>query len=95
MPEASTEVQDALRAIAAVLTTVRKRLEDLSASLPEEAHELEVENGAPNLRSIISCILTDSLDPAIRDLLRTAEQEASNLLQRGIGRHDPQAKKAP
>jgi hypothetical protein len=66
-------VRDRLRAIAAALTAIRGRLEELSSALPEE--EAEGEESGPGLRSIISCVLTDSLDIAILDLLRAAEQE--------------------
>lgn len=71
---------DRLRALAAVLTAVRGRLVDLTAELPlpedEEAADGGKETG-PDLRSIVSCVLTDALDVAIRDLLRAAEQEAA------------------
>ena len=78
MPVANAEaVQETLRSLAAVLTTVRGRLAELCESLPEEERELEDDEGRASLRSRVACILTDALDIAIRDLLRAAEQEAS------------------
>jgi hypothetical protein len=68
-------VREQLRAMAAVLTGVRGRLAELCADLPEEEAELEGEEGSPGLRSVVLCILTDSLEPAIRDLLAASEPE--------------------
>jgi len=77
--EANADYPERLRALAAVLTAVRGRLEELSSELPPELPEEETgaegEEGGPDLRSILSCVLTDALDVAIRDLLRAAEQE--------------------
>jgi hypothetical protein len=79
MPEPTAGVLDQLRALAATLTRVRGRLADLTSDLPDdepvvEEHE-EPNEAGPGLRSVLSCVLTDSLDPAIRDLLCAAEQE--------------------
>jgi hypothetical protein len=79
MRDTTAGVPDQLRALAAVLTSVRGRLVDLSAGLPDdepavEGHEEQGESG-PGLRSLLSCVLTDSIDPAIRDLLSAAEHE--------------------
>lgn len=73
----SASVQAELRSITAALTTARGRLRALASSLPEEELEGEEEESGPGLRSIISCVLTDALDIAIRDLGRAAEQEAT------------------
>src|SRR5262245_15992484 len=78
MGETTPDVLDHLRALSAALTAVRERLAALIEDLPEddpavEGHE-EPEGGA-GLRSVLARILTDSLDPAIRDLLEAAEQE--------------------
>jgi len=75
MREASAAVQDALLAMAAVLTAVRSRLVELSASLPEEEPATEGQDSGPGLRSVVACILTDSIEPAIRDLLAASEPE--------------------
>jgi len=61
--------------MAAVLTAVRGRLVELSAGLPEEELSAEGAEVEPGLRSVLSCVLNDSLDPAIRDLLSAAEHE--------------------
>jgi len=78
--EGDASYPDRLRALAAVLTAVRGRLEELSSELPEmEEGEAGAagEAAGSDLRSIVSCVLTDALDVAIRDLLRAAEQEAA------------------
>lgn len=75
MREASIGIQDQLRAMAVILTAVRERLAGLSASLPEEDGELEAEATGPGLRSVVECILADSVEPAIRDLLAAAGSE--------------------
>jgi hypothetical protein len=56
-----------LRARAAVegLEKVRTELQEIAAGLPEEAGEPD---GEVSLRSVIECVLADSLQPAIRDL---------------------------
>ncbi len=74
-------IGEQLHALAAALTAIRGRLEGLSAGLPEEEPEGEAEVSRPSLRSLISCVLTDSLDIAIRDLLCAAEQEPATVPQ--------------
>jgi hypothetical protein len=84
-------VQDQLRSIAVALTTARGRLDAIASSLPEE--EGEEEERGPRLRSIISCILNDSLDPAIRDLLCATEQEPvrqAEATPAARARHEPE-----
>lgn len=73
----SPDIPERLRALAAALTAIRGRLEELSAELPEEEPQGEGEESSPGLRSILSCIRTDALDIAIRDLGRAAEQEGA------------------
>lgn len=73
----SSDIPERLRALAAALTEIRGRLAELSAELPEEEPQGEGEESGPGLRSILSCILTDALDIAIRDLGRAAEQEGA------------------
>jgi hypothetical protein len=75
---ASGSIQKQLEALAAVLALVRRCLDDLSASLPDEEPGGGEEDD-PSLRSILSCVLGDALDPAIRDLQRAAANEASSL----------------
>jgi len=78
-------IGEQLHALAAALTAIRRRLEVLSVELPEEEPEGEAEVSRPSLRSLISCVLTDSLDIAIRDLLRAAEQEPATVHLAGRG----------
>jgi hypothetical protein len=73
----SSDIPQRLRALADALTAIRGRLEELSTELPEEEPESEEEESSPGLRSIISCVLRDALDIAIRDLRRAAEQEGA------------------
>src|SRR4051794_12637569 len=80
MVETEANLQEQLRAAAAVLTAVRSRLANMCSSLPEEEPEPEGEGSGPGLQSVVSCILTDAIDPAIRDLLRAAEQESTTTL---------------
>lgn len=47
------------------LERVQAELQEIAAGLPEEAGEAE---GEVSLRSVIECVLVDSLRPAIRDL---------------------------
>lgn len=56
-----------LRVRAAVegLEKVRTELQEIAAGLPEEGGEPD---GEVSLRSVIECVLVDSLQPAIRDL---------------------------
>jgi tetratricopeptide (TPR) repeat protein len=92
MAGASAEVGEILRAMAAVLTVVRGRLAEVCEGLPEEEPAVDPapdeEESVPSLRSVVGCIVTDSLDPAIRDLLRAAEQEAPAPLA-AAGELDP------
>ena len=88
MREISCEVADRLRALAAALTAIRGRLEVLVAELPEEEPSGEADVSQPSLRSILSCVLNDALDVAIRDLGRAAGQEATPAT-RAAGRGAP------
>jgi hypothetical protein len=54
-----------VRAAVEALEKVRTLLQEVAASLPEEAGEPD---GEVSLRSVIECVLVDSLRPAIRDL---------------------------
>jgi hypothetical protein len=54
-----------VRAAVEELEKVQTLLQEIAASLPEEAGEPDSE---ASLRSVIDCVLVDSLQPAIRDL---------------------------
>jgi len=75
MAAVTADVEEQLRALAAVLTVVCGRLDAIAARLPDDEPGLEGEVISPGLRSLIGCVLTDSIEPAIRDLLCAAEQE--------------------
>src|SRR5262245_38915547 len=68
----------ALRGIVEDPDTIRGRLVDLHARLPAPVEEIvrftgEMEMGFPTeVRSVIECVLTDRLQPAIRDLAAAA-----------------------
>jgi len=54
-----------VRAAVEELEKVQTLLQEIAASLPEEVPE---PGGEVSLRSVIECVLVDSLQPAIRDL---------------------------
>jgi hypothetical protein len=76
--ELEAAVQDQLQEIAEDLKKIEKRLRALHGSLPapstgDREEESEEENDvATELRAVIDCVLTDSIGPAIRDLLAAA-----------------------
>ena len=76
--ELETAVQERLREVAEDLKKIEKRLRVLHGSLPAPAigdrgEDNEEENDiATEIRSVIDCVLTDSIGPAIRDLLAAA-----------------------
>ena len=57
-----------VRAAVEGLERVQTELQEIAASLPEEATEPD---GEVSLRAVIECVLADRLQPAVRDL-RTA-----------------------
>jgi hypothetical protein len=59
------DTQPRLRATVEGLERVQAELQEIAASLPEEAGEPD---GEVSLRSVIECVLVDSLQPGIRDL---------------------------
>jgi hypothetical protein len=76
MGEPDEGVREKVLSMAAVLTAVHGRLRDLSGTLPDEEEAgPEGEVRQPGLKSILSCVLQDDLEPAIRGLLGTVEQE--------------------
>ena len=70
MTEAAAKEQ--LREIAAELDTIQSRILGVQVSLPAPAETDEEQDGEVTLHSVIDCILSDSLEPAIRDLGRAA-----------------------
>jgi hypothetical protein len=66
--------QDQLRAVADELATIRVVLKGIRSSLPEPPREEDLDDEeephdwSAALRSVIDCVLTDSIEPAIRDL---------------------------
>jgi hypothetical protein len=65
---AKEEIRDVVRGLEAL----RFRLVGVRASLPAATEEADP---AADLRTIIDCVLTDSLNPAIRDLRKAAQDE--------------------
>jgi hypothetical protein len=59
------DTRSRLRAAVEGLEKVQTELREITASLPEAAGEPD---GEVSLRSVIECVLVDSLQPAIRDL---------------------------
>lgn len=78
MTTAEAVAQEQLRAVVEELGSIRLVLKGIRSSLPEPAREehLEDEERPPSLaaelRAVIDCVLTDSLEPAIRDLQAAA-----------------------
>jgi hypothetical protein len=89
MEKANAGVLDELRALTATLCHLRGRFADLSADMPDDEPGVEGHEGSPGLRSVVSCVLTDSIDPAIRDLLCAAEQEAARPSEEGPAADSP------
>jgi len=76
--ELEAAVQDALEVLVEDLKKIDKRLVVLHGSVPapsivdrEEDNDEEIDV-ATEIRSVIDCVLTDSIRPAIRDLLAAA-----------------------
>ena len=106
MVEPNDEAQDELLALAAAMTAVRGRLVAVMERLPEEteeegtagsaggcgdAEEAEEDEGpADDVRSMVSCVVVDSIEPAIRDLLFASEPRAAerSAPPRGREEHD-------
>jgi hypothetical protein len=78
MTAAEAAAQAELRGIVEALDAVRARLEDMHARLPVAPEETAMLLGeremdvATEVRSVIECVLNDSLRPAIRDLAAAA-----------------------
>lgn len=82
MTQAEIAAQAELREIAKELDTIRRRLLDLHDSLPPATLEAVMFAGEEDLdvttevRTIIECVVQDSIQPAIRDLEAAADYEA-------------------
>ncbi len=59
------DTRSRVRAAVEVLERAQDLLQEIAAGLPEEDGEPD---GEVSLRSVIECVLVDSLRPAIRDL---------------------------
>jgi len=74
MAQAEAAAQAELREIVTELELIRSRLLEILETLPKPPGEVENEDEmdvATEVRSVIECVLTDNIRPAIRDL-RTA-----------------------
>jgi hypothetical protein len=74
MAQAEAAAQAELRKIVGELESLRFRLSEIVETLPkppEYAENEEEMDVATEVRSVIECVLTDNIGPAIRDL-RTA-----------------------
>ena len=72
--EIESAVQDEIRtAVVENLKGIREKLRTLQESLPVPPDRGEDDmDTATELRSVIDCVLVDSIDPAIRDLTAAA-----------------------
>ena len=81
-PGAELPAQEEVRQIAGELHALCQRLEGVHQSLPIASNEAlmllgEADmNVATELRSVIECVLNDSLRPAVRDLKAATEYRA-------------------
>lgn len=72
-PDIESAAKAELRKIAEVLKVTRERLRAVQESLPVASDQGEDEmDTATELRSVIDCVLVDSIGPALRDLLAAA-----------------------
>jgi hypothetical protein len=79
MAQAEAAAQAELREIVTELELIRSRLLEVVETLPKPPGEVENEDEmdvATEVRSVIECVLTDNIRPAIRDL-RTAASYGS------------------
>lgn len=76
--EAEATAQTQMRQIVAELEAIQFRLQGIQASLPVPPREAAMLAGememdfATEVRSVIDCVLNDSIRPAIRDLVKAA-----------------------
>jgi hypothetical protein len=81
--EAEAAAQGELRQIVEELDSIRARLEEIHEALPVPADETAMLLGekemdvSTEVRSVIECVLDDSLRPAIRDLAAAASYRST------------------
>lgn len=66
-------VREEIRDVARDLEALRFRLLGVRASLPAPVAETREEDAVADMRAILDCVLTDSLEPALRDLRKLAD----------------------
>jgi hypothetical protein len=71
MKEAEEAARPRVREAVEGLEEVQTQLQEVAAGLPPDAPEPD--GGEASLRSVIECVLVDSLQPAIRDLRAAVE----------------------
>jgi hypothetical protein len=73
-PEIHAAVKERLLPAVSDLKDIQERLKALQESLPAASARVEEEMDAvTELRSVLGCVLLDSIGPAIRDLLAAAD----------------------
>jgi hypothetical protein len=75
MAQAEAAAQAELRKIVTELELLRSRLLEIVETLPKPPGDVEDEDEmdvATEVRSVIECVLTDNIRPAIRDLRAAA-----------------------
>ena len=78
MKEEDDAIREELRRLARDLESIRFRLWGIAAKLPgSEGGEAEVALDEPSMRSVIECVVADSITPAIEDLGRASGEETS------------------
>jgi hypothetical protein len=83
VPSVEASAQTEVQTVSEELESICLRLEVISASLPVPAEEALMLVGekdmdlSTEIRSVIECVLNDSLRPAIRDLVAVAVRSSS------------------
>ena len=75
MKEEDDAIREELRGLARDLESIRFRLWGVAAKLPGSEGEAEVAPDEPSVRSVIECVVADSITPAIEDLARASGEE--------------------
>jgi len=78
MTDKEAETQKELRRMVSDLEAVRARLQEIAATLAATGQDIVLgEDDEPDVttevRSVVECVLTDQIRPAIRDLTAAAE----------------------
>jgi len=79
MTDKEAETQKELRRMVSDLEAVRARLQEIAATLAATGQDIVLgEDDEPDVttevRSVVECVLTDQIRPAIRDLTAAAEE---------------------